>query len=57
MVIGRAKDTVLGSCRIESVTNDLAMATPMEGEGFRIGDVVRLIEAGKPSAFSTQAAP
>jgi len=57
VVIGRAKDTVLGSCRIESLTNDLAMATPTEGEGFGIGDVVRLIEAGKPSAFSTQAAP
>ena len=47
LVIGRTKDKRLGSCRIESLTSDLATAVPEEGDGFQVGDVVRLITAPK----------
>lgn len=51
VVIGRTKDKLLGKCQIESLTKDLANAVPIEGGGFQIGDVVRLI-APKSTAES-----
>ena len=39
-VLGRAKDTRIGACVVVSLTDDLATATPTEGQGFQIGDVV-----------------
>jgi len=47
VVIGRTKDKLLGKCQIESLTKDLANAVPLEGEGFQIGDLVRLITPKK----------
>lgn len=47
VVIGRTKDKLLGKCQIESLTKDLANAVPLEGEGFQIGDLVRLIAPKK----------
>lgn len=52
VVIGRAKDTRLGACRIETVMKDLSCAVPIEGEGFQVGDVVRLLE-DKPTPAPT----
>lgn len=52
LVIGRAKDKRLGSCRIESLTKHLAIAEPLDGEGFQINDVVRLIETKPPKKKS-----
>lgn len=48
LVIGRTKDTKIGHCRIDTVTAALATATPMEGTGFKVEDVVRFVEAPKP---------
>jgi len=50
LVIGRAKDKLLGSCRIESLTKELSNAVPVEGEGFQIGDLVRYTKPSKPSS-------
>ena len=44
VVIGRAKDTMVGTCRIESLTSGLSCARPLEGEGFAVGNVVRMVE-------------
>jgi curli biogenesis system outer membrane secretion channel CsgG len=45
VVIGRAKDTMVGKCQIESLTSSLSCAVPLEGEAFAVGDVVRMIAA------------
>lgn len=49
LVIGRAKDKLLGACVIESLTSDLSSATPVEGQGFQVGDVVRFASAKPPT--------
>lgn len=47
VVIGRTKDTLLGTCRIETVMNELSVAVPGDGEGYKIGDLVRLIDPAR----------
>lgn len=49
LVIGRARDKRLGSCRLETVAKSLAIALPTEGQDFQAGDIVRLIEAKRPT--------
>jgi curli biogenesis system outer membrane secretion channel CsgG len=45
VVIGRAKDRMVGTCEIETVTSGMSCAVPLEGEGFAVGNVVRMVEA------------
>jgi len=48
VVIGRARDTRLGTCRIESLTKTLSVAVPLEGGAFQVADVVRYIPPKPP---------
>ena len=43
-VIGRTRDAVVGRCRVESVTDEMAEARPLTGTGFEKGDLVRFPE-------------
>jgi curli biogenesis system outer membrane secretion channel CsgG len=54
VVIGRTKDKLLGRCRIDSLTKDISLALPVEGEGFQIGDIVRFIAPKKPEGPSAK---
>jgi hypothetical protein len=57
VVIGRAKDTMVGTCQIETVTSGLSCAVPLEGEGFAVGNVVRMVApepAPKPGVEGEQ---
>jgi curli biogenesis system outer membrane secretion channel CsgG len=40
-VIGRTKDSVIGHCHVDSVTNNLATASVVDGAGFAVGQCVR----------------
>jgi curli biogenesis system outer membrane secretion channel CsgG len=41
LVIGRTKDTFIGHVHVDSVTNDLATASVVDGTGFAIGQCAR----------------
>ncbi len=43
-VIGRTKDAVLGNCRLTSVNEGVSVAEATDGQGFKIGDVVRFVD-------------
>lgn len=44
VVIGRTKDSQLGSCTISTITDSLSIADPVEGNGYKVGDIVRFPE-------------
>jgi len=50
-VIGRTKDTILGNCEIKQVTEKLSIAEPYEGQGFQVGDGIRLLNGPKPPTW------
>lgn len=60
VVIGRTKDKYLGQCKISILSKNLSTAEVVEGQGFALNDVVRLIEPGQTHAApvtTTTAAP
>ncbi len=56
VAIGRSKDKVLGKCRIETVSKSLSIAVPVEGQGFQVGDIVRLLEDARPTVNTSKPA-
>ncbi len=53
LVIGRTKDKHLGSGIIDTVSKKLSTAAPIEGGGYQVNDIVRMMEEVKTSNSST----
>lgn len=47
VVIGTAKGKRIGQCKVTNSEGALTMATPSEGQGFKIGDTVRFVRRSK----------
>lgn len=43
-VIGRTKDTYLGKCKITQCMEKLSLAEPIEGQDFKVGDAIHLLD-------------
>ncbi len=52
LVIGLAKGTRLGGCRVTSLQKKLTIATVTEGSGFQKADIVRFVSRGHSSGSS-----
>jgi curli biogenesis system outer membrane secretion channel CsgG len=46
-VIGRTRDNILGQCRIEEALEGVSIATPLEGQGFAVNDIVRIADTNE----------
>lgn len=42
VVIGRTRDTVVGLCKVDTVSDAISTAVPVQGEKFQRGDLVRM---------------
>jgi curli biogenesis system outer membrane secretion channel CsgG len=47
VVIGRTKDTCIGHLRIETVDKNLSTAGVVDGQGFKVGDLLKFLEPGQ----------
>lgn len=47
VVIGRARDTILGQCKVDTVSEEISTALPTQGDQFQKGDLIR-IASGTP---------
>jgi curli biogenesis system outer membrane secretion channel CsgG len=42
VVIGRTRDTILGQCKVDTVSEEISTALPIQGDHFQKGDMIRI---------------